>query len=84
MEKLNEHSDIYLLFSDIVLPMGISGIDVANEARSRFPDLKILLSSGYPKKGVKGTVPEGDDFWFLEKPYRADELSRTIAEIFGK
>lgn len=84
MARLTDHSDIDLLFTDIVLPMGISGIDVANEARSRFPDLKILLSSGYPKKGVEGTLPEGDDFWFLEKPYRADKLSSTIAEIFGK
>lgn len=75
--------EIELLFTDVVLPMGISGIDIANEARRRFPKLKILLSSGYPKKGVKEALPEGDGFWFLEKPYRAEELSRTLAEIFS-
>jgi len=75
--------EIDLLFTDIVLPLGISGIDIANEARRRFPKLKILLSSGYPKKGVKEALPEGEGFWFLEKPYRAEELSRTLAEIFS-
>jgi PAS domain S-box-containing protein len=79
---LAECPEIDLLFTDVVLPMGISGIDIANDARRRFPKLKILMSSGYPKKGVKEALPEGDGFWFLEKPYRAQDLSRTLAEIF--
>ena len=84
LELLADHPEIDLLFTDIDLPKGISGIDIAHEARRQFSGLKVLLSSGYLKKGVKGKLPEGDNFWFLEKPYRADELSKIIAEILKK
>jgi signal transduction histidine kinase len=81
MARLAEHPEINLLFTDIVLPTGISGIDVANKARQIFPNLRVLLSSGYPKKGIKENMPEAEDIWFIEKPYRAEELSRTLAGI---
>ena len=60
MARLAEHPAIDLLFMDVVLPNGASGIEIANRARSRYPGLKVLLSSGYPKKGGTESLPAGN------------------------
>ena len=83
MARLAEHPAIDLLFMDVVLPNGASGIEIANRAPSRYPGLKDLLSSGYPKKGGTESLPAGGGIWFLEKPYRAEQLSGMLADILG-
>ncbi len=61
--QLEEHgTGIDLLVSDIVMP-GMLGTELARQARTRFPDLPILLTSGY---GETEDLPEVD---FLEKPF---------------
>lgn len=44
---LEKNPQVALLFTDVVLPGGMSGIDLAHEARGRYPELKVLLTSGY-------------------------------------
>ena len=51
MVRLEENPDIDLLFTDVVLPHGMSGRDIAREARRRRPDLKVVFTSGYPDTG---------------------------------
>ncbi len=67
--------------SDIIMPGGMSGLDLARKVRQHFPRLPILLSSGYAR--ATGEVfREGFDI--IAKPYSADSLaealSRTVAE----
>jgi two-component system NtrC family sensor kinase len=69
------------VFSDIIMPGGISGLDLARKVRQHFPGLPILLSSGYAR--ATGEVfREGFDI--IAKPYSADSLAealrRTIAQ----
>ena len=70
-----------VVFSDIIMPGGMSGLDLARKVRQHFPRLPILLSSGYAR--ATGEVfREGFDI--IAKPYSADSLAealhRTIAE----
>ncbi|HEX2264911.1 MAG TPA: response regulator, partial [Solirubrobacterales bacterium] len=69
---------IDLVFTDIVMPQGLSGLDVAREARRLRPGLKVLLTSGY-----RGDVPFGEDeTWpVLAKPFRPAELARAVRNI---
>ncbi|HWT31964.1 MAG TPA: response regulator, partial [Propylenella sp.] len=69
---------IDLVFTDIVMPQGLSGLDVAREARRLRPGLKVLLTSGY-----RGDVPFADDeTWpVLAKPFRPAELARAVRNI---
>jgi nitrogen-specific signal transduction histidine kinase/CheY-like chemotaxis protein len=69
------------VFSDIIMPGGMSGLDLARKVRQHFPGLPILLSSGYAR--ATGEVfREGFDI--IAKPYSADSLAealrRTIAQ----
>src|SRR5262249_36013278 len=44
---LAETSDVEILFTDLVMPGGVSGIDLAREVRQRYPRIRIILTSGY-------------------------------------
>ncbi len=52
--KILESEPVNLLFTDIMMPGGISGYDLALKATSRWPDLKVLLTSGYPETKLNG------------------------------
>lgn len=69
-------ASVDVVFSDIIMPGGMSGIDLAREVRRRRPDLPILLTTGY------GGHEELDahDFPVLRKPYTRDELSGALAK----
>ena len=70
-----------IVFSDIIMPGGMSGLDLARKVRQHFPRLPILLSSGYAR--ATGEVYR-EGFDIIAKPYGADSLAealrRTIAE----
>jgi len=66
-----------LLFTDIVMPEGMTGYELATQARECRPGLRILFTSGYTAIGAaqdhsRGNVP------LLSKPYRKSELAHFI------
>jgi PAS domain S-box-containing protein len=65
---------IDVLFSDIVMPGGMNGIELAREARRLRPGIRVLLSSGYSRLGIQ---PE-DGMKFIPKPYQMPELARQL------
>jgi len=72
-----EHNGIDFVFSDIVMPGKLDGLDLAHLLRQTRPDLPILLASGYSEAaaGVRG------DFPILRKPYEIHELSEAISKL---
>ncbi len=79
LERIRSEQDIDILFTDIVLAHGTSGVALAREARALRPDLRILLASGHSREtfGAEG----GDDFAFLPKPYRLQELGAALKAL---
>jgi CheY-like chemotaxis protein len=71
---------IDLLFSDQVMPGGISGIALAREARLLRPGIAILLTTGY---AGSDTLPT-DEFTMISKPFRSAELSRLVAGLIAE
>jgi len=67
------HSEIALVFSDIMLGSGMSGVELAEEIRVRWPRLPILLTSGDER-----SLQSSEAFDLLRKPYRREELSVAI------
>lgn len=65
---------IDLLFSDVIMPGRISGIDLAQEARRLRPGLPVILTTGY-----SGNVADAEGIRILPKPYRIDELVDVLA-----
>jgi signal transduction histidine kinase/FixJ family two-component response regulator len=68
---------VALVFADIVMPGGMTGYDVAKWVRSRRPDLKVLLTSGYanPPDAANDGVRE---FKVLDKPYTREQLAQAV------
>jgi PAS domain S-box-containing protein len=66
-----------LLFSDVVMP-GMSGVELANRVRADYPDLPVLLASGYSEEVVRGGAA---NFQMVPKPYGLASLSQAIAEV---
>jgi CheY-like chemotaxis protein len=73
---LAERSDIDLMFSDVILPGGMSGIELANEVRATHPDVKVLLTSGYTAHALEAEHVER----FLQKPYTLPTLAERLRE----
>ncbi len=79
LSKLESNSkDIDLLFSDIVMPGGISGIELAARVHSSHPDLAILLTTGYSPEEVNPPAKTGESWPLIPKPYTKDVLAREI------
>jgi signal transduction histidine kinase len=70
---------IALVFSDIVMPGGMTGYDVAEHVCSMKPDLKVLLTSGYSDLGVKATK-SARAVKILAKPYTRAQLAWALRD----
>jgi CheY-like chemotaxis protein len=79
LEALERASHVDLLFTDVVMPGGTSGYELAATVRERWPGIKVVLTSGFPEGSIArsgGTATAR----LLSKPYRRDELGRTVRE----
>ncbi len=84
LDQLAENSDIALLFSDVVMPGGISGYDLAEQATATRPDLKVLLTSGYTGKATAHNNQMRFDANLLSKPYTQSELGQQLRLLLGE
>jgi signal transduction histidine kinase len=73
---LGRDPSIDLLFSDVVMPGGLSGFQLAEMARAVNADLQVLLTSGYPARG--GGNASANRFPLIMKPYRREQLARML------
>ncbi|HTI98752.1 MAG TPA: PAS domain S-box protein [Dongiaceae bacterium] len=69
---------IQLLLTDIVMPGGLTGFDLAQQLQNEQPRLKIVYSSGYSDDlgGYRATLAEGENY--LQKPYTPQTLARIV------
>ncbi len=72
-----------LLFTDVVMAGGMSGYDLARTALARWPGMKVVLTSGFPGGNLPGSG-ESLKIRLLSKPYRKEELGRTLRDAFDR
>ena len=72
---------IDLLLTDVVLPKGISGPEIARRTRASRPELKILYMSGYARDAALQNGELDGDVHLLTKPFPKDDLARKIREL---
>jgi len=81
LAQLQENTDIDLMFTDVVMPGGMNGFDLAQAAQSLKPLLKIVHTSGYPKGAmVHQDEPRFKNGFIIMKPYRREELQKIIRD----
>ena len=71
--------DIDLMFTDVILPEGMSGFDLARVVHARWPDLRVLFCSGYTRGALEGEEARLARGKMLSKPYSLAELSHGLA-----
>ncbi len=75
--------EIDVMFSDVVMPGGMDGGRLADEARRCRPDMKVLLTSGYVGE-FASDCSIARDLEVLTKPYRRDELARKLRMVLDQ
>jgi PAS domain S-box-containing protein len=83
LEMLHRNPDIDLLFTDVVMPGGLNGREVAEQARRIIPGLKVLFTSGYFEGALVRDGALESSVRLLVKPYRKNELAETMAEVLA-
>ena len=81
LEILDSGNDIDLLFTDVVMPGGLNGRQLADEAVRRRPGLKVLFTTGYTRNAIvhHGRLDPGVEM--VGKPFSSDELIRKVRAI---
>jgi signal transduction histidine kinase len=83
IQLLRSGQEFELLFSDVVMPNGVSGVELAREARRLNKSMKVLLTSGYA-----GDVLERhqavDEFPIIDKPFNRAELAQRLRSILNE
>jgi signal transduction histidine kinase/ActR/RegA family two-component response regulator len=81
VQMLQTLPQIALLFSDVMLGGGMTGVDLAREAQSQRASLKVLLTSGYERTTLGGTSSVPPSMPLLPKPYRCNELAVAARQV---
>jgi len=76
LDRLSSGEKPKLVFTDIVMPGGISGIELARKVRDRFPELPILLTTGYSEQ-----VGSTRGFPVLHKPYEMESIAGALGKL---
>lgn len=81
LRALEKDNDIDLLLTDIVMPGGMNGRQLADKARETYPSLKVLFTSGYTENAVvhQGRLDPGVEL--LSKPYTRIELATKVQRV---
>jgi CheY-like chemotaxis protein len=73
-----------LIFSDVVMPGKMSGIELVAEAARRRPGIKTLLTSGFTETTLQGNEPHPETVGLLSKPYRLQDLAKRLREVLSE
>ena len=73
--------DIDLLYTDMVMPEGVTGLELARKLRMKKSGLPVVISSGYSQESLNNAVKVGANITYLPKPCRPIVMAKTIRTI---
>ncbi len=80
-----QHRDqVDVLFTDMVMPEGVSGLDLAEKLRAEKPGLQVIISSGYSTEISMQGVPASAGYIYLPKPSPSAAIAAAVRECLEK
>ncbi|WP_246337911.1 ATP-binding protein [Azospirillum oleiclasticum] len=76
---LSDGEPVDLLFTDVVMPGEMSGLDLARKVRRTRPDLPVLVTTGYSEE-----IAQGSGFHILPKPYDMRTLAEAVSAVLSR
>ncbi len=84
LEILKREDRIDLMLTDIVMPGGKTGVQLAMEVRAKWPEVSVVLISGYTGEALSRHQPDKCQFPLLAKPFRRTDLARELRHALEK
>jgi CheY-like chemotaxis protein len=84
IERLSAGGGIDLVFSDVVMPGGMSGFGLAQWMRENTPAVPVLLTSGFAEDVARAGETPGGDLEILRKPYAGVDLARAVRKALDR
>jgi len=81
--SLEHQGNIHLVVSDLVMP-GINGRELVERIRSKRPDMRVLLMSGYTDEILLRSCGTSSGFAFIEKPFQLHALAAKVREVLDQ
>ena len=81
LKVIAQHSEIDLMVTDIVMPGGMNGVELAQKARALRPGLRIVYSSGFPAEALAERSMPLVDGPLLHKPYQRAEFAAMVHRV---
>lgn len=78
LDILERKAHVDILFTDVMMPNGMNGIELARFAAQRYPAMKVILASGYTLPSLRAQYGDIDKFTFMSKPYRLSDLAKKL------
>ena len=81
LEILEQHTEIRLMCTDVVMPGRMDGMELTREAQRRLPGLKVLVISGYASEASLREALDWSDTAWLPKPFTRRDLAGALAQM---
>jgi len=84
LELLQAHNDVALLFTDVVMPDGLNGRQLAEEAVRRRPGIKVLYTTGYTRNAIVHNGRLDPGVKLISKPFTYRELAEKVRRLLDE
>ena len=81
LEVLEANNTVRLMITDVVMPGGMNGPQLAEQVREKWPNIKMLMMSGYPREALSRNGTMSSRISFIAKPFRNQDLARRVRDI---
>lgn len=82
---MDKHGDVIdMLLTDVLLPGGLNGQEVADPAQAKYPTLKVLFMSGYARDAIVDQGRLRPDVQLIGKPFTSSELQQQVIDTLDK
>ncbi|MDO4161901.1 MAG: ATP-binding protein [Pseudomonadota bacterium] len=83
LEHIENGEEFDMMITDMMMP-GLSGAELAKIVHQKYPEMKIILASGYSEEIARKELAGSSDFYFMGKPYSLEDLHRKVQEVLAK